>query len=289
MRRFVRPNIAGELILAALTLAAQDAGSVPESVFVRDSEIFLGTKDKVGGRRLTADGLAKSSPVLSPARRQIAFVRDPQGRAMADLVVISTAGRLLREIHFRPTQTRDSGMRFVEGLQWIGEERIVANGGVNPSTVEYAVVDLKTSEEVAIFLADGFTWVASPDGKHSAYVGHIPHFIPEDRRRPQLCLDDECVFDRPYRGFPDTETHVEFLAAPTWAHNSAAVAILAEQYESKAKEVIVRPLAGKALRIPVPADADGEIKLSWDEQFLTLIAGERRWKLDKGVFVFAPK
>ena len=54
------------------------------------------------------------------------------------------------------------------------------------------MIDVETGKEVAWYLVDGSAWAASPDGARAAYVGYVPHFTPEESRRPQFCIDDEC-------------------------------------------------------------------------------------------------
>jgi len=108
---------------------------------------------------------------------------------MAVLVTMRPDGTLLRQVPFRPAEAHVSGMRFIEGLEWISDRDIVVYGSLNPSTVEYAVVDLQAGKEVRSHLVDGYRWAASPDGSHAAYAGYLPHFTPEAERRPQLCFD----------------------------------------------------------------------------------------------------
>jgi hypothetical protein len=74
---------------------------------------------------------------------------------MADIVVMRTDGSLLKEIHFRPVGEAVSGMRGVEQMEWISERRLVVSGSINPSTGEYAVIDVETGKQVAGNLVGG--------------------------------------------------------------------------------------------------------------------------------------
>ena len=42
-------------------------------------------------------------------------------------------------------------------------------------------------------------------------AAYIAHFTPEADRRSQLCLDDECYFDKPRRGSPALARYIECL------------------------------------------------------------------------------
>ncbi len=156
-----------------------------------------------------------------------------------------------------------------------------AFGSVNPSTVEYAIVDAETGKEVRWYLADGFSLVWSPDGSHAAYVGYIPHFTPEES-----CIDTECGFDKPLGGYPPPSTHLEFMGEPLWSPDGTAVAITAEDYDTHASVVIVRPLRGK----PVLAllGIEGNPRLSWDGAALLVRAGTNAWRLEPGSCALRP-
>lgn len=169
-------------IIALLAIAAW-AGlgadqSALRSVFVRNSEIYVVDSAGAAPRQITKDGIRKSLPVWSPSGQRIAFVRDSGGQALADIAVISAAGEQLRLISFRRAGSPLTGMRFVEDLEWISEDRLAVAGSLNPSTVEYAMVDIATGAELGSYLTDGFTLVGSPNGMHVAYEAYRPalHF-----------------------------------------------------------------------------------------------------------------
>jgi len=204
---------------------------------------------------------------------------------MADIVVMHTNGSLLNEIHFRPIGEAVSGMRGVEHMEWISERRLVAAGSINPSTCEYAVIDVETGKQVAGNLVDGFTWVASPDGEHAAYLGFIGHFTPEADRRPRICLDDECGLGPP-RGYPTEDLHANFITSPEWSPDSSAVAIIAENYDTHVDSVIVRHVGGKTLDILAPSQAEGSLGVAWNGNVLVLSGTNRRWRLEPGASTF---
>ena len=164
---------------------------------------------------------------------------------------------------------------------------LVASGSVIPSTAEYAVIDVETGNEVAWYLVDGFNWAASPDGSHAAYVGYVPHFTPNESRRPRFCLDDECPRLQPSGGYRKAGVHLEFTSKPVWSSDGAAVAIAAENFETKADSVIVRPMGGKPVEYAAPPGVDGPFQVSWDRKALVARAGSHAWRLEPGASAFA--
>ena len=276
-------SIAGMLLM----LAGAGGYQAGQSVFLKNSEVFVGTPGSGEARQVTDDGRPKGLLAQSKDGGRFAFVRESKAE-LADILVMRSDGAGLREIHFRPVEANVSGMRGVEELEWISDQRLVASGSVNPSTAEYAVIDVETGREVAGYLVDGFGWEASPDGSHAAYVGYIPHFTPEASRRPQFCLDDECTFMKPSRNYQRADVHIEFTSKPVWSSDSSSVAITAENYETKAESVIVRPVGGRPLELAAPPGAEGSLQTSWDGNVLVVRAGSHAWRLEPGASAFVP-
>jgi len=274
-------SIAGMLLM----LAGAGGYQAGQSVFLKNSEVYVSAPGSGVARQLTDDGRPKGLLVQSRAGSRLAFVRESKGE-LADIVVMRPDGTGLSEIHFRPVEGDISGMRGVEELTWISEQRLVASGSLNPSTAEYAVIDVDTGKQVAGYFVDGFDWEASPDGSHAAYVGYIPHFTPEASRRPQFCLDEECTFGSPFRGYPGPKVHVEFTSKPIWSSDGSAVAITAEDYETKAESVFVRPVGGKPVEFTAPPGSEGGLQMSWNETSLVVRAGTHVWRLDHGASAF---
>ena len=271
------------IILAAVTgawlsPASADGIQATQSVYLKDSEVYIAKPGSGGAKQLTHDGKRKGLLVQSKDGGRFAFVRESKGE-LADILVMGSDGTGLSEIHFRPVEENISGMRGVEELEWISDDRLVASGSINPSTAEYAVLDVKTGRQVGGSFVDGYSWQASPDGSHMAYVGYIPHFTSEENRRPQFCLDNECSFGSPFKGYPGSQLHLEFITKPTWSPDGTAVAIVAENYETKAERIIVRALAGRTLDLAAPS-APGALDLCWDGKTLIVNAGARRWRLE---------
>ena len=124
------------VIAASLTVSLPPAlaggDQAAESVFVKGSEIYCTKPGTSEVRQLTTDGLGKGLLVTSKDGRRFAFVRDCQGRALGDIVVMLPDGTTLREIRFRPPEAHVSGMRFIEGLEWISDQRLVVFGKREP-------------------------------------------------------------------------------------------------------------------------------------------------------------
>mgnify|MGYP005815791775 CR=1 FL=1 len=243
-------------LLIAWAWAAQAAdSSAIQSVFILNSEVFVSTG---GGKpvQVTDDGLAKSDPVWSPDGKTIAFVRASARPGLGDLVLLSPTRKELLAAPFRPSEANVTGMRFIEALEWIAPERFVVSGSVNPSTVEYTVIDARTGKEAGEYLADGPNLAFSPDGKHVAYEAAVPHFMPEQERRPRLCVDQGCDSMRASGGYPsDPERHIEFATAPVWSPTGSAVAVLAQDYRTMGLVLIVRPVQGQVSELPLPASS----------------------------------
>jgi hypothetical protein len=75
---------------------------------------------------------------------------------------------------------------------------------------------------------------------------------------------------------------VEFTSLPIWSPGGAAVAILAENYDTKADVIIVKPLHGKPAEFSLPPGADDALDFSWDHETLVAHAGKRTRRLEPG-------
>ncbi len=170
-------------------------------------------------------------------------------------------------------------MRSVEGLLWVTNQRLAVYGSVNPSTVEYAIVDVATGKEVDGYLVDGFAFAPSPDGSHVAYEGYIPHFTPEEDERPKLCLDHECRFGQPSGGYPRGDRHVGFTSGAVWSPDGSRVAIAAEDYTTKAQSVIVREAGGRTAEFAPPPEAGAGLGFAWEDSTIRIKTANGEWKL----------
>jgi dipeptidyl aminopeptidase/acylaminoacyl peptidase len=278
------------LLSAVLLLGS---GDQIKSAFLSGSEIFVSV---AGGkpRRITHDGLPKGLLVWSPEGGKIAFTTEPTGGALAEIRVVSLSEEPARHIAFRVPQpgVHIEGMRGVEELYWLDEHRLAVSGSLNPSTVEYVVIDIATGKELAGYLTDGFSLAVSPKGNHVAYKSSEPHFQAEDDRRPQLCLDNECDSGRfAAQTYPGQGRHVEFVGNPSWSPDGSAVAILAQSYGDFRLSLVIRPLVGAAVEYPLPGGSPTEslygdneagetrYQLAWDEKGVLVKADDSIWRL----------
>lgn len=268
------------------------SGDQIRSAFLARSEIFVSVACKP--RQLTHDGLPKSLLVWSPEGRKIAFTTEPSGGALAEIGVISLSGEPARHIPFRVPEpgVNITGMRGVEELYWLDEHRLAVSGSINPSTGEYAVLDVDTGKEIGGYLTDGFCLAVSPKGTHVAYEIWVPHYVAEEERRPQLCLDHECDSGR-YAPpvYPGQNRHVEFVGNPLWSPDGSAVAILAQDYGDSRLILVVRPLVGAAAEYPLPAGSPTDsllgynqvggttYQLAWDGKDVLVKANDFVWRL----------
>src|SRR5579864_3801410 len=218
------------LIVSSMVLSADRAAKV---AFVKNNEIFV-AKGDLQPTALTHSGVPKSLPVWSRDGSKIAFLEKTDSkRALGTLVVIDERGHQMAKIMVRPVEKAPpQGMRFVEDLEWLDNNKVAVSGSINPSLVETAVIDLKSGAEVDSLYDDGGGPTFSPDGIHVAYQTGMPHFSPEESWHPTLTVDNHPVF-------PDAGSHVRFLTAPQWAGDSSAVAIVAQNYAGTTINVVV--------------------------------------------------
>ena len=270
------------LIVSSMVLSADRAAKV---AFVKNNEIFAARGDSQP-RALTHSGVPKSLPVWSRDGSKIAFLeKTDASRALGTLVVIDESGRQTAKIMIRPVEKAPpQGMRFVENLEWLDNNKVAVSGSINPSLVETAVIDLKSAAEVNEIYDDGGGPAFSPDGVHFAYETGMPHFSAQESWQPTLTVDNHPVF-------PDPGSHVRFLTSPQWAGNSSAVAIVAQNYEGTSLSVVVCHTSGAisvSTLVSVANENAQTIDLFWNEGNFYVSSGERAWKLSDNVALELP-
>jgi hypothetical protein len=221
------------LTFAVLISGTPIAPSAVKSVFVKDNEIFVAT-DGSQPQQITRDGIGKFLPLWSKDGSKIAFnqVIDAK-RGLGELVVIDERGHQINDVLLRPPDAAPpEGLRYVESMEWLSEDRIAISGTQNISVIETVVVDLTSGKEaVDIVNNGGKEPVFSRDGLHFAYLDGTPHFSPQQSWRPTLNIDDKPVF-------PKAGHRVTFLSRPQWSGGSDKLAILAKDYQTKKSSVV---------------------------------------------------
>ncbi|MGA2228586.1 MAG: hypothetical protein ABSH41_29480 [Syntrophobacteraceae bacterium] len=272
------------LTFVALISSAQVVPSDIKIAYVKNGEIFV-VADGSQPRQLTHDGVPKYLPVWSRDGSKIAFNRDVDAkRALSELVVIDESGHAIKEVLVRPAaEAPPEGLRYVESMEWISNDKIAIGGTQNIGLVETVVMDLKTGKEAFNILSNaGEVAVFSPDGSHFAYKDGTPHFSPEESWRPTLNVDDKPVY-------PEAGMHVTFLSAPKWSNASDSLAIVAEDYLTKIVNLVVWKSSGTVSKFRLDAATHKEFDLFWSGAALYAQSGGRAWRLQDDNISEVPK
>ena len=147
MKRILIWSGVGLSLLAAQATAQQLSGG--RLAFIRDNELCVADADGRGIRQLTHDGAPKHRPAWSPDGSRLVYERQVERtRALAEIHVIESDGRPVREILFRPPGS-ELGMRGVEKMWWSDNSRLVLFGSTNPYSCELVVVSVETGKRLS--------------------------------------------------------------------------------------------------------------------------------------------
>lgn len=243
-------------------------------VFVKNKEIYVGSplEPDLQARQITSDGIAKALPAWSKDGSRIAFIKGGNGQQqLGNLVVLRSDGEVLKSVQIRGEEDMAGGMRFVEALEWLGQERIAVSGSANPSLTETTIVDLAGGEGESGIFDDGPGADFSPDGKHFAYNTGSPHFTPESEREPALSVDHVSVF--PKRG-----TRVRFVGARRWSPDSRKLAVIVEYPATERRSAVVWQIDGSIHETALPEGdfedlfwADGDLMVASGRELLRIV------------------
>jgi hypothetical protein len=178
------------LLVSVLASAAQ------LRVEVRNSEVWLIRDGQE--TQLTHDGKAKLQAVLPPAQDRIAYYEQcpVAEHCMPAVVILDLEGH--RMLSFQPKQQAvppPEPCASILSIVWIGNQAIGAECHINPSLNEYVETDLSTGQTTRDLL--GFDFEVSPDGRHVAHVGWMPHFAPPPGKSYYLQIDHTTVYPLP--------------------------------------------------------------------------------------------
>ncbi len=233
-------------------------------------------------RMVQGGGGARALPVWSPDGGRIAFVQAIDRRlGLADLVVVSSAGVELARVTIEPVtaDTAYAGMRFVEAVRWLSNDRIVVRGSLNPSQSQYYVVDAGAARITDDFVDDRSAAAFSPDGRHVASQTGSPHFVSAQQHAPQMAVDGKTIYPAAGR------TAADFASEPRWSADSGSLAWLVQRSAPAATALVIWN-AGALSETAVPLGAGKPYALFWSGKRVVVTtrgagAGQARaWSID---------
>jgi hypothetical protein len=210
--------------------------------------------------QLTRDGIPKALPVWSKDGSMVAFVEKTKPEeALARPVFLDSKGKTISDALVHPEQRADyadTGMRFVESIEWLTDHKVAVYGSVNPSTSEYLIFDVHLGKSVYQFFNDGPRAAFAPDGLNVAWESGCPDFTPVERCNWALNVDGKSVFPQ---GGSDV---AGFLAGPRWSGDSRFVAAIYEEAPTRSQKLVVWR-SGELSTTPLPVNAGTEWSLAW--------------------------
>jgi hypothetical protein len=102
--------------------------------------------------------------------------------------------------------------------------------------------------------------------------------LQESDREPELDIDNQRIY-------PAKGAHVSLLSNPAWSTDSAQVAVVAADYQSKQRSVVVCGLTGDCQSTALPAgNTDGvdTFEIQWNVGRVFAASSEGTWSLQRG-------
>ena len=233
------------LLAVQAALGRQPAGTaVPKVVFTKGTEVFTVSADGTNLTQLTRDGGAKMLPKWSPDGARIAYIGDTP-TALGQFTLIASSGERLAEFPIRPEEAHDSGMRFIEGLDWLDGTRVIFWGSANPWNCSDVTLDTTTGKEIEWHFGTCGTFVRSPDGTLLAYWAAEGMGVADDDRREILEISDAEVYPKD----PSAKI-LQFRSKPAWSADSQKVALIDHDMNTDVTSLTV--VDGRPDRTPRP-------------------------------------
>jgi len=213
--------------LSAFFLLASSESLCKEMVSIKDNEVWI--TDSAGGssKKVTEDHLKKDSPCICPDGTKIAYyiLGRTQVDPVGEVFVIDRTGR---EIWHGVVRSQEGQQcPSILSVEWIDNERLGVCTHANPSVSKYHEISSGRTVR-SLYLSGSHSW--SPDRKHLAYGGPIPHFSPGPLGSDYLKIDQAIVFPdkRNDEGRPLAQNKApakhEFTTDFHWSPDSKAVA-----------------------------------------------------------------
>jgi WD40 repeat protein len=266
------------LVIVVKYASAQSAAI--KSVYRKGNDLFtIGVDSKP--QQLTNDGVPKGNPLWSKDGKRIAFERDIDNSVALDslIVIDPQTGKTLGDILVCPASSGEMNVvRYIEGIEWLTEDRIAAKGSINPSTTQTFIYDIKTGKELMDYPDDAGGAVFSPDGEHAATISGMPHFLQESEKEPELDIDN-------LRVYPAKGAHVSILSSPTWSDDGTRVAVVAADYQSKQRSVVICWLQGVCQSSALPpgnTDWVHTFQVQWNGGRVSATSSEGTWSFQPG-------
>lgn len=264
-----------------LCSCAKPGAAAQARVYLAKGEIWAVGKN-AETRQLTHDGVQKSSPILSPDRKEVAYYTEGTAfnKVRSQVFVLRLDGAQISVI--TPTDPQNgTPLLSVLDVQWLGTQRIGIECSVSPSTNEYLIADVSTGKITARYF--GFSFQPSPDGKWLAHVGWMPHFSPPQAQSYYLQLNDLSVYPMKHQVRQVLQPHWSeaihtFVTSLSWAPDSSRLAFV-DHVEPPGEFllVLVNPEGGAVTR-ELSISQQTEIDVRWlDPGLVEVSNGAKHW------------
>jgi hypothetical protein len=149
---------------------------------------------------LLATGLAQitEAPKLSPTAKLKAYYTlcsEQSGGCPPSVVVQDSSGQIIRQFHVIPSGADGHPCMSILRIVWVSDNSIGAECHLTPSASEYVETDITTGKVLRDL--NGLFFTPSPDGKHVAHIGPIPHFAPPYAQSYYLQVDGVTIYPLP--------------------------------------------------------------------------------------------